>query len=116
MDQYEKHEKLGEGAHGIVIKARVRTRDEVAQLRRLAREQEQQELNELEHAAAAPSVQNTPKKRKLEQEANAAAAAAEATEDALEDIQLHAPENSIVAIKKIRLKSASEGLSMEAVR
>ncbi len=94
MDQYEKQEKLGEGAHGVVIKARVRTREEIAAQRRQARQHEQLEAVQAEKAAA--SLQNTPRKRKLEQDANAAAAAADAADEALDDIVLPAPENTSV--------------------
>jgi len=43
MDKYEKLEKLGEGAHGVVVKARVRTADQVRQERRLQRRREEEE-------------------------------------------------------------------------
>jgi len=108
-------EKLGEGAHGVVVRARVRSREQVAQARREARALEEREAQAAE--AQAVALQHTPRKRKLvEQQADAAAAAAVEAEEALEDIQLPAPEGTIVAIKKIRLRSAAEGLSIEAVR
>ena len=56
MDQYEKLDKLGEGAHGVVVRARVRRVEEVAQARREERAKEQEEAQRAEQQAVALQV------------------------------------------------------------
>lgn len=110
MEKYEKLEKLGEGAHGVVHKARVRSVSEVRHFLSAARREQAQEEDEMLEIAAAGRA--TPRKRKHQEESKEQ----EEEVEEIEQIELPAEPNTIVAIKKIRLRSAAEGLSMEAIR
>ena len=56
MDKYEKLEKLGEGAHGVVSKARVRSKQEIITDRRAHRLKQQQLLLEEEKESSSTQV------------------------------------------------------------
>ena len=171
MEKYEKLEKLGEGAHGVVTKARVKRKEEIAAERREHRRRQAEEeaaalgvapvASAAAAAASAVDTQtSTPKKRKIVDVDLVAEGEDEDAAQMDDEIQLPTkpdtsdnttrqqrravePErrqsasergrklislscrvrvlspllpSSIVAIKKIRLRSVSEGLSMEAVR
>lgn len=57
MDKYEKLEKLGEGAHGVVAKARVRSKEEIVADRRAHRLKQQQLLLEEEKESSSTTTQ-----------------------------------------------------------
>ena len=137
MEKYSKLEKLGEGAHGVVTKARVRSVDEIRAARKAAAASSEPQIDigaqpGAAFAAAASSTAtpasssssvtgNTPKKRKHEDDTTASSSSSAPMDDSdeveiLDPISLPAPADTIVAIKKIRLRDAKEGLSMEAIR
>lgn len=117
MEKYAKLEKLGEGAHGVVTKARVRSRDEVRQARLDEARAAHAAIVEVEptetttttttttsdDTAQPMAIGNTPKKRKHEGDDQAGAAAAATTTEVelkidddgdvelLEPIELPAP-------------------------
>lgn len=125
MEKYEKLLKLGEGAHGVVTKARVRSKEEIIEARKAEKKYATARQEALK---VSPGV-----KRKREEEEAAdeeviivheekKEAGGDDTEldedelDELAEMQLPAAPGTIVAIKKIRLRSAQEGISMEAIR
>lgn len=179
MDKYTKLEKLGEGAHGVVTKARVRSVESIRTIRREERQAAKERAaakrrDTQQGTATGASASQTPKKRKFEEDEDEEDDMKMTFDDEededddieiLDPIELPAPADtwvtilneeciwifverneklatspslyscqfrsrllflssfypcllvlSIVAIKKIRLRSASEGLSMEAIR
>ena len=145
MDKYVKLGKVGEGAHGVVYKARLvkpLTQQPLpATLSTLAQAQ-----HDTAAAAAAdeqkqpPATPDRPLKRKHEDEAKQQPATPttalatsltlstpsqlasvspfnfSASSHPLDQPSHSLPVDAIVAIKKIRLRSSGEGLSMEAIR
>lgn len=110
MYKYTKLEKLGEGAHGVVTKARVRRIEEIRE------EQRREARKELETATATPgailaqsigggATSHTPQKRKHQDDADTADVdthMADTSDDVelLEPIHLPAPEDTYVGNKQ----------------